>query len=192
MILASQSPRRQELLAKLGVVFKVFPAAIEEPPPAPGTSPAEYAQSLARLKAAWVAERHPQEVVLAADTIVVAQGKILGKPKDAAEAYQMLSLLSGAEHEVITAYALLGGGECTSRFVKTTVLFKALTPLEIQAYLATGEPFDKAGAYAIQGIASYMVKEIRGSVTNVIGLPLFEVVEDLLEWKIIAFKGERA
>ncbi len=190
LVLASQSPRRQELLARLGLCFRVFPAEVEEPPPAPEVSPPDYALELSRLKALWVAEKCPQQAVLAADTIVVAQGEILGKPHDAAQAQEMLSLLSGKEHEVITAYTLVCDQKSLSRWVKTKVFFKELSPLEIKAYLATGEPFDKAGAYAVQGIASYMVREIRGSVTNVIGLPLYEVVEDLIKWKIIGFRGK--
>ncbi len=188
LVLASKSPRREELLAKLGLSFEIHPAGIEEPPPS-GEPPAAYTLSLARLKAKAVASHFPEKAILAADTVVVCEGKILGKPRHRAEAQEMLRLLSGNHHEVITAYVILFQGEERARAVRTEVFFKELAPEEIEAYLETGEPFDKAGAYAIQGIASYMVREVKGSVTGVIGLPLAEVIEDLLNLGIITFAG---
>jgi septum formation protein len=176
------------LLGALGLKFEVFPAGIEEPSPSPDVDPAEYALSLASLKAEAIARGLSQKAVLAADTIVVVEGQILGKPGDLREARKMLETLSGRWHEVITAYAILWGNERRLRTVGTKVLFKELVPEEIEAYLLTGEPSDKAGAYAIQGLASYMVRRIEGSVTNVIGLPLTEVIEDLLSLKIITWE----
>ena len=186
-MLASRSPRRRELLKALGISFEVLPAQGEERP-YQGEGPARYALELACAKAREVASLAPGKVVLAADTIVVSAEEILGKPKDEAEAKRMLSLLSGREHEVLTAYVILDGAEERRRVVSTRVLFKELCAEEVEAYLATGEPWDKAGAYAIQGIASYMVKEVHGSVTNVIGLPLAEVTEDLLKLGVITWE----
>jgi len=190
LVLASRSPRRRELLARLGLSFEIHPAGVKESPPSPGEAPADYALSLARLKAQTVVLRFPKRAVLAADTIVVEGGKILGKPRGRSEAYEMLQRLSGGWHEVITAYSIMVDSREQNRVVRTQVLFKELAPEEIEAYLDTGEPFDKAGAYAIQGLASYMVKEVKGSVTGVIGLPLAEVVEDLLNLGIIALGEE--
>ncbi len=184
MVLASQSPRRRELLASLGLSFEVVPARIEEPAPS-GERPEAYVLALARAKAREVAARVGKEkVVLAADTVVYCAGEILGKPGGPEEARRMLRLLSGRAHQVFTAYVIRAGEE-TGRVVETRVYFKGLSPAEIEAYLATAEPWDKAGAYAIQGMASYMVKRVEGSVTNVIGLPLSEVVEDLLKLEVI-------
>ncbi len=180
VILASQSPRRKELLARIGLEFKVSPSQIEESPPQ-GESPQEYVTKLAAEKAHSVAPRFSEAAVIAADTIVVLEGDILGKPRNLAHAKEMLKRLSGRRHQVFTGYAILYQGQERIKSVCTDVFFKELGPAEIEAYLATGEPLDKAGAYAIQGQASYMVKEIRGSVTNVIGLPLHEVVCDLLD-----------
>jgi septum formation protein len=138
---------------------------------------------LARRKAAKAGERHKDRWVLAADTIVVIDGRILGKPGSRQEAKEMLGMLSDQEHRVITGFCLLCGDSGKSRegTVTTRVRFKNLSSREIDWYLDTGEPFDKAGAYAIQGKAAFMVKEIRGSYTNVVGLPLTEVIEALQE-----------
>ncbi|AEH44249.1 maf protein [Thermodesulfatator indicus DSM 15286] len=188
LTLASQSPRRKELLANLGLVFSVEPAKINEPPPESET-PKHYALKLARLKANEVASQVKEGVVLAADTIVVYQDEILGKPQNEEDAFRMLELLSGNKHEVFTAYIIQEKSAILAEnVVKTEVFFKKLTQEEIKAYLATDEPWDKAGAYAIQGLASYMVKCINGSVTNVIGLPLTEVIEDLLRLKVITYE----
>ncbi len=186
-MLASRSPRRRELLARLGLEFEVCPATGEEKAPGREEPPA-YALRLARAKAKEVFEKNAGKAVLAADTIVVCEGEILGKPKDASDAYRMLKLLSGRVHQVFTAYVILKDGETRERVVETKVFFKVLEEEEIAAYLATGEPWDKAGAYAIQGIASYMVERVEGSVTNVIGLPLTEVVADLLALQIVTWR----
>jgi septum formation protein len=146
-----------------------------------GEAPAEYSLRVARAKAQDVASKHPGYWVLGADTIVVVDNLILGKPKDAADVYQMLRLLSGRVHQVMTAFVLIAarGQEYKHQIVATTVTFKLLSDEQIQAYLATGEPFDKAGAYAVQGIGATLVEKVEGSYTNVVGLPIDEVLEAL-------------
>ena len=182
LILASASPRRQELLASAGIAFEVIPSEVDEEA-REGESPEEYVSRLAREKATEAAAKEGHRWVLAADTIVAIDGTILEKPQDPPEARQMLERLSGREHRVITGYCILqsSSGKRREGRVVTRVRFKALSPEEIRRYLDTGEPFDKAGAYAIQGKAAFMVREIRGSYTNVVGLPLCEVVEALQE-----------
>ncbi len=188
LVLASKSPRRKELLARLGVNFEVSPARGEEPKPL-NEEPSHYTLRLARAKAEEVFQKNPGKAILAADTIVVCKKEILGKPKDFSDAFRMLNLLSGKMHQVFTAYVILDGQRVRERVVETRVHFKHLQEEEIKAYLATDEPWDKAGAYAIQGIASYMVKHIEGSVTNVVGLPLTELIEDLLFLQIITWRS---
>jgi septum formation protein len=182
LILASASPRRQELLSSAGISFEVLPSEVDEGF-REGEPPEEYVLRLARRKAKKAGERHKDRWVLAADTVVVIDGRILGKPGDRQEAREMLGVLSGQEHRVITGFCLLRGDSGRSRegTVTTRVRFKRLSSREIEWYLDTGEPFDKAGAYAIQGKAAFMVREIRGSYTNVVGLPLTEVIEALQE-----------
>jgi septum formation protein len=177
VILASASPRRRELLALAGIQFTVLPSPAEEPAPDMGEVPAAYAARMARLKAAAVAATHPGAVVLGADSIVAVGDVILGKPRDAAEARRMLSLLSGRTHQVVTGCALFGLGPEPEIFtVSTDVTMAEIPEAAIAAYVATGEPMDKAGAYAIQGGAAAFVTSICGSYTNVVGLPLAEVV----------------
>lgn len=180
IVLASASPRRLELLASAGVEFDVFASDIPEEP-IPGEAPADFAVRLARDKAVATAARTEGRWFVGADTIVVCAGEIMGKPVDEADAVRMLRKLSGVFHEVITGYAVYDrerdGLLCKA--VVTRVVFKPLRDEEISAYVATGCPMDKAGAYAIQGGAAYMVERIDGSYTNVVGLPLCEVVEDL-------------
>jgi len=182
LILASASPRRQELLSSAGISFEVLPSEVDEGFQE-GEPPEEYVVRLARRKATKAGERHKDRWVLAADTVVVIDGRILGKPGDRQEAREMLGVLSDQEHRVITGFCLLRGDSGKSRegTVTTRVRFKRLSSREIEWYLDTGEPFDKAGAYAIQGKAAFMIKEIRGSYTNVVGLPLTEVIEALQE-----------
>ena len=182
LILASASPRRQELLSSAGISFEVLPSEVDEGFQE-GEPPEEYVVRLARRKATKAGERHKDRWVLAADTVVVIDGRILGKPGDRQEAREMLGVLSDQEHRVITGFCLLRGDSGKSRegTVTTRVRFKRLSSREIEWYLDTGEPFDKAGAYAIQGKAAFMVREIRGSYTNVVGLPLTEVIEALQE-----------
>jgi len=182
LILASASPRRQELLGSAGIPFEVLPSEVDEGF-LEGEAPEEYVGRLARGKAAKAGEKHRDRWVLAADTVVVIDGRILGKPWNREEAREMLERLSDREHRVITGFCLHRGDSGKSRegTVTTWVRFKNLTSAEIDWYLDTGEPFDKAGAYAIQGKAAFMVREIRGSYTNVVGLPLTEVIEALQE-----------
>ena len=177
IILASESPRRKELLAELGVSFDVVPSGIDEKP-WPNEAPASYALRNASDKARAVFGR-TGGVVLAADTIVVCDEHILEKPSDADHARRMLQMLSSRWHEVLTGVCILADGRETARAVCTRVQFKALTAAQIDAYVATGEPMDKAGAYAIQGGAAPFIERIDGSYSNVVGLPL-EVLKELL------------
>jgi len=175
LVLASASPRRRELLAQLGVAFDVVPSAVPEVPE-PGERPEAFAQRVAREKAAEVARRCPGRLVLGADTVVVVDGTILNKPQDRADARRMLQMLSGRMHRVLTAVALLGPtGPCDALVVQSEVEFRPLSSRDIEAYLDSGEPFDKAGAYAVQGLAKKFVVQVRGSHSNVVGLPLDEV-----------------
>ncbi|MBP7829980.1 MAG: septum formation inhibitor Maf [Kiritimatiellae bacterium] len=185
LVLASASPRRRAFLRSLGLKFRIVPPELNETPNR-GERPAHYARRLAEDKATEVAARvRGPAVIIAADTIVVQGRKILQKPRDRADAARMLRALSGRWHAVISGLcvARADGGRIVrmrSRTVRTAVEFKRLTPGEIAGYIATGEPMDKAGAYAIQGIGSFMVRAIRGSYTNVVGLPVAEMV-DILE-----------
>lgn len=180
LILASASPRRQELLESLGIPLEILPSQVDEEC-LPGESADAHVLRLARAKGAQIAPKRPGQWVLAADTVVEVDGIILGKPRDAQEAEGMLGMLSGKEHRVTTGYCLMRSSpfSCKERVVTSRVQFKDLSVEEIRWYVETGEPFDKAGGYAIQGRAAFMVKEIQGSYTNVVGLPLCEVVEDL-------------
>jgi len=180
IVLASASPRRLELLASAGIEFDVFAGDIDEEP-LPGEPPADHVVRLARDKAVAVAARAEGRFFIGADTVVVCAGEIMGKPKDAADAERMLWKLSGVAHDVITGYAVYDRerDDALCEAVTTKVYFKPLRDEEIHAYIATGCPFDKAGAYAIQGGAAHMVERIDGSYTNVVGLPLCEVVEAL-------------
>ena len=180
IILASSSPRRREFLKQLGIPFKIVVPRIEEQPEK-GEEPGHFAWRLAVDKALDVASRVPgKSIVIAADTIVVLGKRILGKPKDESDARRMLKMLSGREHEVITGVCVSLGKKVRSFVTSTDVVFKKLTKQEIDFYIASGEPMDKAGAYAIQGIGSFLVREIRGSYTNVVGLPVAELM-DVLE-----------
>lgn len=176
LILASQSPRRRELLASLGLSPQIMPADIDESPLSEEL-PEPYVRRLAHAKALAVAQRHNfTKYVLAADTTVSRAGQMLGKPASVAEAMDMLQVLSGGEHEVTTGYALSApGGQVVGGAVITRVTMRDLSTDEMAWYVATGEPFDKAGGYAIQGRAAHFITRVEGSVTNVIGLPLSEV-----------------
>jgi len=197
IILASASPRRRELLKHLGLTFEVIPSKIEEDVK-DGEEPCEHVLRLARLKAQEIARDQDSAVIIGADTIVVLGGEILGKPKDEEEAFAMLSQMSGRVHRVFTGFCVLDASDGSeySEAVESKVRFKHLTPEEIRGYIKTGEPMDKAGAYAVQGRGSYMIKEIQGSYTNVVGLPLCELVEVLSRVKVIdlfpeGFEGSR-
>ena len=180
IILASSSPRRREFLKQLGIPFMIVVPRVDEQPEK-REEPGHFAWRLAVDKALDVASRVPgKSIVIAADTIVVLGKTILGKPKDPADAQRMLKMLSGREHEVITGVCVMSGKKKKSFVTSTDVVFKKLTKQEIDFYIASGEPMDKAGAYAIQGIGSFLVREIRGSYTNVVGLPVAELL-DVLE-----------
>jgi septum formation protein len=182
IVLASASPRRRELLERVGVPIAVVPSRTAEEV-LPGETPEEHVLRLSKDKAREVADR--PEVsgrwFVGSDTIVLRDDAILGKPKDAADAALMLRSLSGRSHRVLSGYAVFDrqSGATVAGVVSTLVRFKELTEEEIAGYIATGEPQDKAGAYAIQGIGAFMVLGIEGSYTNVVGLPLCEVVEVL-------------
>ena len=171
LVLASGSPRRKELLGLLGVPFEVVAPDVDETPQA-GESPAALVHRLAGAKVRAV----DGDPVLAADTVVEIDGVILGKPDDAADARRMLQLLSGRTHRVLTGVAGRAGAHVEVEVVTTSVTFVPLTPGAVEWYLRTGEPFDKAGAYAIQGAGGVFVETVSGSVSNVVGLPLATVV----------------
>ncbi|MGE8481156.1 nucleoside triphosphate pyrophosphatase [Pseudomonas sp. FP1740] len=179
LYLASGSPRRRELLTQIGVPFTAISADIDETP-FPEESPSAYVERLARGKAevgrgAIVSDA--DFCVLGADTAVVLDGKILGKPVDEAEAYAMLMLLSGCEHEVLTAIAVHDGERCESLVVRSLVRFRTIGRDEAAAYWASGEPRDKAGGYGIQGLGAVFVAGLNGSYSAVVGLPLCETAE---------------
>jgi len=173
IVLASSSPRRISLLKMLGVTFEPVPASIVEEK-REGEEPADFARRIAKEKALQVAERVKPEFVIAADTVVVIDGEVLGKPKDENEARRMLEKLSGRTHKVITAVALYKkeSGELLLDHKETLVRFTVLSKAEIDWYIRTGEPMDKAGAYGIQGLGSLFIERIDGCYTNVVGLPL--------------------
>jgi septum formation protein len=179
LVLASASPRRRELLTAAGYRFEVVPSHIAEIPQ-PGEPPEAFAQRIAGEKASDVARRRPRAYVLAADTVVVVDSTLLGKPTDRADARRMLRALSGRGHRVLTAVALVApAGVVETVLVESRVAFRALTAAEIEAYLELEEPYDKAGAYAVQGDAKKFIAAVHGSYSNVVGLPM-EVVTDLL------------
>ena len=174
-VLASASPRRAELLAQAGFTFEVDAADVDETP-LHVEPPAGYVARVARAKAAAVAPRHQHgAIILAADTTVVVDGGVLGKPEDDADAARMLTVLSGRAHDVLTAVAIRRGAVERLEIVSTQVTFLALTPDDIAWYVGTGEPAGKAGAYAIQGRAARFVDRIEGSWSNVVGLPIATV-----------------
>lgn len=171
LVLASASPRRQELLHNAGITFEVQPTHIPEDP-LPGENAKDCAERLAREKALTVARQRPNDAVLGADTVVVIDDRILGKPVDAADAARMLRLLSGRTHQVITGVCLVVNGQLSMASETTLVTMSEISEKEIAGYAATGEPMDKAGAYAIQGIASRWIPRIEGDYSNVVGLPV--------------------
>lgn len=181
IVLASASPRRHELMQLAGIPFTVFPPDIPELPKS-GESAVQHAIRLSEEKARAVADIGVSgRFFIGADTIVVLDEEIMGKPVDGPDAIRMLSALSGRCHDVVTAYTVydVDSDICISRAVRTEVLFKELDQSEVERYVATGCPLDKAGGYAIQGGAAHMVREIRGSYTNVVGLPTCELYETL-------------
>ena len=178
IILASSSPRRRDLLIQIGLDFDILPSHRPEEMD-PALPPDEMAQKLAQEKALDTASRLTEGLVVGADTIVVLQGKIMGKPSDSEEAFRTLKKLSGRFHEVITALALLDvkSRKMLTGYEKTRVFFRRISDEEIQAYINSGEPMDKAGAYGIQGKGILFVQKINGCYTNVVGLPLVKLAE---------------
>ncbi len=185
-VLASGSPRRKELLARMGFDFEVHPAECDERPRS-GEPAEDYARRMAKEKAEAVTSLLPSRWVLAADTVVVVDGAILGKPGDENEAAAMIATLAGKTHSVITSYCWSHGRRGTVRVcsVKSLVEFKPLDSGEIGRYVDTGEPMDKAGAYAVQGLGAFMVRAVHGSYSNVVGLPLCEVIDTMVELGVI-------
>ena len=185
LILASTSPRRQSLLAELGIPFTISAPKLAQETLDPALPLAEALEHLALEKARSVARDNPQTLVLGADTIVCKDGALLGKPRDAAHAAQMLRTLSGAEHQVITAVALTCGDsqQCLTRPAQSSVHCRTLREQEILDYIASREPLDKAGAYGIQGQGGKFVEKLQGPYDNVVGLPLDLVRQMLAEWE---------
>lgn len=187
IVLASASPRRQELLRQVGIPFVVDPSAVSEEPE-PGWSPAETAERLSERKAEEVARRHPDaDLVIGSDTVVVLEGRMLGKPEHEQDAVHMLKSLSGRTHEVMTGYALLGHDDRVSGVSVAEVRFRELDEEEIRRYVLTGEPMDKAGSYAIQGFGGLFVEEIHGDYPTIVGLPLARINRALRHfgWRVI-------
>ncbi len=179
------------MLEQAGLDFEVVPSDLDESL-TPLTSPGEYVVSLAEAKAGDIGSKFPDKWVIGADTVVVIDGAILGKPGTMREAREMLTRLSGRIHQVYTGFAILNEtrGKLLSKAVRTDVRFKELADEEIQWYVHTPEPFDKAGAYAIQGMGTFLVRSINGSYTNVVGLPVCEVIEILIKEGVVGFKKD--
>jgi septum formation protein len=186
IILASKSPRRRYLLEQAGLKFSVIPSSIDEAK-IPLCSPETYVRILSEAKADDISKKYPEKWVIGADTIVLKNNDILGKPRSRDEARTMLKQLSGQVHQVLTGYAVCckAKNKMFSETIKTDVQFKNLTHDEIEWYVHTTEPFDKAGSYAIQGLGTFLVKSINGSYTNVVGLPVCEVIEFLIKEGVI-------
>jgi len=191
LILASASPRREEMLRMLGLRFSILQGDVNEDPRA-GEPPEDYALRLSEMKARAVAGMRTGHWVLGADTVVTIDGELMGKPRTIDEARGMIRKLSGREHTVITAFCLVNSEypELVRRAVASQVRFKDVPDDEMEWYVATDEPYDKAGGYAVQGKASFLISEIRGSYTNVVGLPLCEVVEELKKLGLVNFEGD--
>jgi septum formation protein len=187
-ILASLSPRREELLRSAGLQFKIIPAHVNEEY-LQGENPREHVRRLSQDKAMVIARKNPSSLVLGADTIVVIDGLILGKPKNKKQAREMLERLSDREHKVFTGFTLahIATKVYKTKVISSTVRFKKISPEEMQWYVNCDEPYDKAGGYAVQGKGACFIKSIRGSYTNVIGLPLCEVLEELQNLKVLSF-----
>ena len=175
VVLASSSPRRRDLLNLIGIQHEVRPANIDETV-RPREAPRRHAERLAREKASVIAVRDPDLITIGADTVVVINRKVLGKPADVADAARMLKMLSGREHTVITAVAVARGKKLRSAIEEVHVKFRRLRDDEIEAYIATGEPMDKAGAYGIQGFGATIVERVEGDYFAVMGLPLVRLV----------------
>ncbi len=189
LILASASPRRKELLRSVGLKFKIIASDIDESY-ITGESPQNHVRRLSRAKAAAVANRHQKALVLGADTIVVIDDLILGKPKNKKQAREMMQRLSDRRHTVFTGFTITRvlSGLSKTRVVRSDVRFKKITPEEMNWYANSSEPYDKAGGYAVQGLGAYFIKAIHGSYTNVIGLPLCETLEELQKISAVQFR----
>lgn len=193
IILASKSPRRKELLEQIGMDIEIYPSNIDEKRISI-KNPVEYVKKLARLKAENIGSLYPDSWVIGADTIVVIHDQIIGKPRSKTDAITILKKLNNREHFVYTAFCICNQDsnsytmKSIVKSVKTKVYFKNLTASEIEWYVNTKEPFDKAGGYGIQGVGSFIVKKISGSYTNVVGLPVCEVVEALINLNLVEFK----
>ena len=187
-ILASASPRRQQLLREIGLQFDVIPGDVNEDFLL-DELPVDYVTRMSRTKSCIIAEKMPDSWVLGADTIVIIDGEVLGKPQTRENAREMLKKLSGREHCVITGFTIVKKSAriMVSQTVESSVVFKTIEMDELEWYINSPEPYDKAGAYAVQGMAGYFVKEIHGSYTNVVGLPLTEVVTVLKEVGAVSF-----
>lgn len=185
LILASSSPRRRELLDRLGLAFVVQPSSEEESVPA-GTPPRAMVEMLAERKARSISREHDQGLIIGSDTIVVLDGEVLGKPKDAQDAFRMLSGLQGRTHTVYTGVAVIDAarGRSSVRSSSTEVRIKPLSADRIERYIATGEPNDKAGAYGIQGLGATLVQEIHGDYFTVVGLPVGLLSDMLAEFGV--------
>ncbi|HQA83257.1 MAG TPA: Maf family protein [Syntrophales bacterium] len=189
-ILASASPRRIELLKGFGLSFDVIPSGADESF-RPGETPRDHVRRISGAKALAVAADHPDAWVLGADTIVVIDGRVLGKPKDKEDARNMLRLLSGQEHSVYTGFSIVGKAKALlrQRVVRSVVVFRRISEDELEWYVNSDEPYDKAGGYAVQEKGGLFARRIRGSYSNVIGLPVSEVFEVLKEIGAIRFNG---
>jgi septum formation protein len=187
IILASESTRRIDILRTLGISFSIIPPNIDERRNK-DELPRDFVLRMSYEKAHKVGNLFPDKWVIGADTVVVLKGKILGKPKNDSDAFNMLKILSGKWHRVITGYCVLNiSRNITYRdAVETRVYIRGLSDDEIKRYIKTSEPFDKAGSYAVQGKGGYMVKEIKGSYANVVGLPICEVAEALLSLGVLS------
>jgi septum formation protein len=186
VVLASASPRRAELLRMLGLACTVKPPSVDETP-RPGEAPGDLALRLARAKAVATAPPPGETLLIAADTLVVLDGRILGKPRDREESERFVSLLAGRTHEVLTGLAVRAcpEEETTVELASSSVTFAPMSPAEIAWYASTGEGMDKAGAYALQGIGALFVTAVHGSYTNVIGLPLERLYPHLRRWRVL-------
>ncbi|MCA1794110.1 MAG: nucleoside triphosphate pyrophosphatase [Desulfotignum sp.] len=188
LVLASRSPRRKELLEQMGLAIDIAPPDVDETGE-PDQSPRDFVTVLSEKKARYIMHQQENAWVIAADTIVVKDSQILGKPRDREHAIHMLECMSGQTHSVFTGYTVGHGTrrQMETHAVETQVLFKTLTKTEILWYTGTDEPYDKAGGYAVQGLGAFMVQRICGSYTNVVGLPVCEVIQTLKSLEAIQF-----
>ena len=185
IILASASPRRSEILLQAGVEFKVIPSNFDEGS-LEFTNINDYSKALSYYKAIDVFKDHPEDVVIASDTIVVVDDKILGKPKDEEDAYKMLSMLSGRKHSVITSVCIMTKDNVDTFLSKSYVTFYKMSDKDIKEYIATKEPMDKAGAYAVQGKAAKYIRSINGDYYTIVGLPIAKVIKSLKKIKALS------